>query len=138
MLLNFLVMHLMLGRLGGIRPARGPLFVGAAVGAVVIELLKQLMALLVGFVIDKPQYGALSAPIGIMFVLYLQSSALYLVASLTAALAEGGAGTCRRSRKRMARPRPPSGRRGTENGTLSPLRQADSWQPGDSPAIRAR
>ena len=62
-------------------------------GAVVIELLKQLMALLVGFVIDKPQYGALSAPIGIMFVLYLQSSALYLVASLTAALAEGGTDT---------------------------------------------
>jgi membrane protein len=93
MLLNFLVMHLMLGRLGGIRPARRPLLVGAAVGAVAIELLKQLMAVLVGFVVDKPQYGALSAPIGIMFVLYLQSSALYLVASLTAALAEGRAGT---------------------------------------------
>jgi len=91
MLLNFLIMHLMLGRLGGIRPARGPLLVGAAVGAVVIEVLKQLMALLVGFVIDKPQYGALAAPIGVLFVLYLQSSALYLVASLTAALAEGRA-----------------------------------------------
>jgi membrane protein len=93
MLLNFLVVHLMLGRLGGIRPARTPLLVGAAVGAVVIELLKQLMALLVGFVIDKPQYGALAAPIGIMFVLYLQSSALYLVAALTAALTEGPAST---------------------------------------------
>ena len=92
MLLNYLVMHLMLGRLGGIRPARSPLLVGAAVGAVAIELLKQLMGLLVGFVIDKPQYGALAAPIGIMFVLYLQSSALYLVASLTAALAEVRAG----------------------------------------------
>ena len=92
MLLNFLVMHLMLGRLGGIRPARSPLVVGAAVGAVVIELLKQVMALLVGFVVDKPQYGALAAPIGILFVLYLQSSALYLVASLTAALAEVRAG----------------------------------------------
>ena len=88
MVLNFLVVHLMLGRLGGIRPARTPLLVGAAVGAVVIEVLKQVMALLVGFVIDKPQYGALAAPIGIMFVLFLQSSALYLVASLTAALAE--------------------------------------------------
>jgi membrane protein len=88
MVLNFLVMHLMLGRLGGIRPARSPLLVGAAVGAVVIEVLKQVMALLVGFVIDKPQYGAVAAPIGIMFVLYLQSSALYVVASLTAALAE--------------------------------------------------
>ena len=102
MVLNFLVMHLMLGRLGGIRPARAPLLVGAAVGAVVIELLKQVMALLVGFVIDKPQYGALSAPIGIMFVLYLQSSALYLVASLTAALAEVQAGGPTRTRPTRA------------------------------------
>lgn len=86
--LNFLVMHLMLGRLGGIRPPRTARLSGAAVGAVVIEVLKQVMALLVTFVIDKPQYGALAAPIGIMFVLYLQSSALYAVASLTAALAE--------------------------------------------------
>ena len=91
LLLNFLVVHLMLGRLGGIRPARSPLFVGAAVGAVVIEVLKQVMALLVGFVIDKPQYGALAAPIGILFVLYLQAIALYAVASLTAALAEARA-----------------------------------------------
>jgi membrane protein len=89
MALNFLVMHLMLGRLGGIRPPRAPLLTGAAVGAVAIEVLKHLMALLVGFVIDRPQYGALAAPIGIMFVLYLQSSALYVAASLTAALAEG-------------------------------------------------
>ena len=88
MVLNFVVVHLMLGRLGGIRPARTPLLVGAAVGAVATEVLKQVMALLVGFVVDKPQYGALAAPIGIMFVLYLQSSALYLVASLTAALAD--------------------------------------------------
>ncbi|HET7821017.1 MAG TPA: YhjD/YihY/BrkB family envelope integrity protein [Ornithinibacter sp.] len=92
MVLNFLVVHLVLGRLGGIRPARTPLLVGAAVGAVVIEVLKQVMALLVGFVIAKPQYGALAAPIGILFVLFLQSSALYAVASLTAALAERGAG----------------------------------------------
>ena len=78
----------MLGRLGGIRPARRPRLVGAAVGAVVIEVLKQAMALLVGVAVDKPQYGALAAPIGIMFVLYLQSTALYGVASLTAGLAE--------------------------------------------------
>lgn len=88
MVLNFLVMYLMLGKLGGIRPPRAPLLAGAAVGAVAIEVLKQVMALLVGVVIDRPQYGALAAPIGIMFVLFLQSSALYAVASLTAALAE--------------------------------------------------
>jgi len=53
----------------------------------------------VGFVIDKPQYGALAAPIGIMFVLYLQSSALYGVASLTAALAERDADLTRSARR---------------------------------------
>jgi membrane protein len=86
--LNFLVVYLVLGRLGGIRPPRDPRLVGAIVGALVIEVLKQAMALLVNLVIAKPQYGALAAPIGIMFVLYLQSTALYGVASLTAALAE--------------------------------------------------
>jgi membrane protein len=91
LVLNFTVVYLMLSRLGGIRPPRLPRLTGAAVGAVVIEVLKQVMALLVGFVIDRPQYGALAAPIGIMFVLYLQSSALYVVASLTAALAEESA-----------------------------------------------
>ena len=50
------------------------------------------MALLLSFVSDKPKYGALAAPIGIMFVLYLQAIALYAVASLTAALAEIRAG----------------------------------------------
>ncbi len=86
--LNFLVVYLVLGRLGGIRPPRRPRLVGAAVGAFAIEVLKQVMALLVNLVVAKPQYGALAAPIGIMFVLYLQSIALYAVASLTAALAE--------------------------------------------------
>lgn len=86
--LNFLIVDLALGRLGGIRPARAPRLAGAAVGAVVIEVLKQVMAVLVGLVIAKPQYGALAVPIGILFVLYLQTSALYAVAALTAALAE--------------------------------------------------
>jgi membrane protein len=89
---NFLVMYLLLGRLGGIRPARVPRLVGAALGAVAIEVLKQVMALLLTFVIAKPQYGAAAAPIGIMFVLYLQSMALYAAASVTAALAEIGVG----------------------------------------------
>ena len=89
LLLNFIVVRVMLGQLGGIRPPRTPLLVGTAVGAVVIEVLKQAMALLVGFVVGKPQYAVLTAPIGILFVLYLQAMTLYAVASLTAAVAEG-------------------------------------------------
>ncbi|HYN65939.1 MAG TPA: YhjD/YihY/BrkB family envelope integrity protein [Ornithinibacter sp.] len=95
---NFLVMYLLLGRLGGIRPTRVPRLVGAALGTVAIEVLKQVMALLVTLVIAKPQYGALAAPIGIMFVLYLQSMALYAAASVTAALAELGVGDAESAR----------------------------------------
>ena len=47
-----------------------------------------LMSQLIAFTIAKPQYGALAAPIGILFVLYLQCLVLYLSASLTAGIAE--------------------------------------------------
>jgi uncharacterized BrkB/YihY/UPF0761 family membrane protein len=46
------------------------------------------MTLLVAFTVDKPQYGAFAAPIGVLFVLYLQSTALYAAAALTAGVAE--------------------------------------------------
>jgi membrane protein len=86
--INFLIVYLVVGHLGGIRPSRHARVIGAAAGAVVIEILKSLMTLLVGLTIDKPEYGALAAPIGIMFVLYLQCTALYAAASLTAGVAE--------------------------------------------------
>ena len=86
--INFLIVYLVVSNLGGIRPSKHSRVIGAAAGAVVIEVLKSLMALLVGLTIDKPQYGALAAPIGIMFVLYLQCTALYAAASLTAGVAE--------------------------------------------------
>ncbi len=85
---NFLIVYILLGILGGIRPPRGARLIGSAVGAVVIEVLKSLMALLIGFTIDKPQYGAFAAPIGIMFVLFLLCLALYGSASLTAGIAD--------------------------------------------------
>lgn len=91
--LNYTVVRLVLGHLGGIRPARTALLWGSAVGAVATEILKLGMAVLLGFVVAKPQYGALAAPIGIMFVLFLQSLALYGAAALTAAIAEGSPAT---------------------------------------------
>jgi len=89
LVLDFVVVRLLLAHLGGIHPGRVPLFWGAVVGAAATEALKLLMAALLGVVVAKPQYGALAAPIGIMFVLFLQSLALYGAASLTAAIAEG-------------------------------------------------
>jgi uncharacterized BrkB/YihY/UPF0761 family membrane protein len=85
---NLLVVYLLLGHLGGIRPSRRARLVGAGAGAVVIEVLKTGMTLLVAFTVDKPQYGAFAAPIGVLFVLYLQSTALYGAAALTAGVAE--------------------------------------------------
>jgi membrane protein len=86
--LDFLIVYILLGVLGGIRPPRRPRSIGAAVGAVAIEILKAFMAVLIGFSVDKPQYGALAAPIGMLFVLYLQTTALYWSAALTGGIAE--------------------------------------------------
>lgn len=85
---NGVIVYLLLANLGGIRPDRRALLVGAGVGAVVFELLKTLMTLLISFTIDRPQYGALAAPIGILFVLFLQSMTLYACAALTAGIAD--------------------------------------------------
>jgi uncharacterized BrkB/YihY/UPF0761 family membrane protein len=86
--LNFAIIYLLLGNLGGIRPPRRARVIGAAVGAVITELLKSAMTLLVGFTIDQPEYGALAAPIGILFVLFLLSMALYSSAALTAGVTD--------------------------------------------------
>ena len=85
---NYAITYILLANLGGIRPAKRAVVIGSLVGAVVFELLKLLMATLITFTIDKPQYGAMTAPIGILFVLYLQSLTLYALASLTAGIAD--------------------------------------------------
>ncbi len=87
---NGAIVYVVIGNFGGIRPERSARLIGSAVGAVVIEALKLVMALLVSFTIDKPQYGAFAAPIGVLFVLYLQSTALYGSAALAAGVAERG------------------------------------------------
>ena len=88
LVVNFFIVYLLLGNLGGIRPPRRARVIGSGVGAVVIEVLKVLMSLLISFTIDKPQYGAIAAPIGILFVLFLLTMALYASAALTAGIAD--------------------------------------------------
>jgi len=85
---NFLIVYLILGHLGGIRPPMRPRVIASGVGALAIEVLKTLMGVLITFTIDKPEYGAFAAPIGVLFVLYLQSMALYLAACLASGIAE--------------------------------------------------
>ncbi|MCB0915839.1 MAG: YihY/virulence factor BrkB family protein [Actinobacteria bacterium] len=85
---DFLIVYLILSHFGGVRPDRRSRVVGAIFGAIAIEVLKRAMTVILAFAIDKPQYGALTAPIGILLVLYLQSMALYVSAALAAGAAD--------------------------------------------------
>jgi len=85
---NFLIVFLLISYLGGIKPNLRARLIGAGIGAIAIELLKFAMALILRLSLDKPQYGALAAPIGILLVLYLQCTTLYGCAAITAGVAE--------------------------------------------------
>jgi membrane protein len=84
------IMWLLLTKLGGIRPARRAVAVGAIVGAVAIGLLKMVLSTVIAWSLDKPEYGAFALPVAILVVLWLQSMALYGAAALTAGRAELG------------------------------------------------
>jgi membrane protein len=86
--LDFLVVFILLGRLGGIRPPTRALVIGSLVGAVILQILRVVMGLVLNVSADKPQYGTLTLPIGILLVLYLNTLALFGVAALTAGIAE--------------------------------------------------
>ncbi len=85
--IDFLIVYLLLGHLGGIRPPAHARRIGALVGAVVIGSLKFLMAWIIGLSANKPEYGTLGVPIAILLVLYLQCMAVYGSAALTAGIA---------------------------------------------------
>ena len=85
--LNALVVWLILGHMGGIRPPRDARLAGTAVGAVGIEIHKYLLSFIIAWSVSKPQYGAFAAPIALLLVLYLESLTLYVAASLTAGMA---------------------------------------------------
>lgn len=89
--LSFTVIYLMFNHLGGIRPARRPVVVGALVGAVGVEVLKAFSSQIVSWSLGKPQYGAFAVPITILLMLYLLTLVTYGSATLTAALAEQSA-----------------------------------------------
>ncbi len=86
--IDFLIMYLLLGVLGGIRPERRARVVGAAVGAVTIFALKSFLFVIISWSIARPQYGAFAAPITVLFVLYLLTIALDASAAITAGIAD--------------------------------------------------
>lgn len=85
---DYLVVRLMLSRTGGIRPPSRALVIGSVTGAVVLQLLRVPMSLILELTVDKPQYGALTVPISLLLILYLNSTILYAAAALTAGVAD--------------------------------------------------
>ncbi|WP_457207712.1 YihY/virulence factor BrkB family protein [Nocardioides sp. P5_C9_2] len=86
--IDTLVMWILLGTLGGIRPDRGPRLISSAIGAVAIGLVKQLMQVIVAWSLDKPQYGAFALPLGVLFVLSLLTSVLYVCAAIAGGISD--------------------------------------------------
>jgi uncharacterized BrkB/YihY/UPF0761 family membrane protein len=88
LLIDFVIIYLLLGVLGGIRPERQARVVGAAVGAIVVGILKYFMGFIIAWSISKPAYGTFAMPITVLFVLYLLTLSLFGSASLTAGIAD--------------------------------------------------
>jgi membrane protein len=85
---DFFVLWLLLGIMGGIRPHRRPRLVASLVGAGAIWVVKQLLGWIVAWSLDKPQYGAFAAPLAVLFVLSLLATVLYVMAALTAGISD--------------------------------------------------
>ncbi len=86
--LDALLLYLVLGHLGGVRPNTKSILPGALVGALVFAVFKELMSVILEFSMDKPQYGSFAIPIGILFVFWLQFTTVYACAALTAGVAD--------------------------------------------------
>ncbi len=85
---DFLILWLLLGILGGIRPEPFPRKVAAGVGAVGMALVKTLLGAIMAWALDKPQYGVFAAPLAILLILQLFSLVLYLSACLAAGISD--------------------------------------------------
>jgi membrane protein len=90
--LNYLIVVLLLRNFGGIKPNRRALAIGAAAGALVLEVLKYAANLVIQNSLDNPAYGTFAIPIAVLLTLYLQTITLYGSASLTAAVARQSVG----------------------------------------------
>ncbi len=88
LIIDFAVVYLLLGVLGGIRPEHRARIAGATVGAIGISVLKSLLAVIISWSIAKPEYGAFAAPIAVLLILYLLTITLYASASITAGVAD--------------------------------------------------
>ena len=85
---DLLILWILIGHLGGIRPHPRPRLIGAAIGAVAVFFIKLLLDAIVNWAVDKPEYGAFAAPLAALFVMSLLSQVLYGTAALTAGISD--------------------------------------------------
>jgi len=90
-LLDLGISALMLARLGGVEPPRPAVLPGAVVTALVVTTFKVLAAGIIGWSVDRPQYGSFAVPVTLLFVLWFQAMGLYAGGCVTAARAMAAA-----------------------------------------------
>ena len=88
LVVDLLILWILLGRLGGIRPCRRPRLIAGLVGAVAVGVIKQLLEVIVAWCLDKPQYGVFAAPLAILFILSLLATVLYAAAALAGGISD--------------------------------------------------
>ena len=85
---DLLILWLLLGLLGGIRPERRPRLVASILGAVAAGVIKQLLEAIVAWCVAKPQYGVFAAPLAVLFVLSLLTTVLYAAAAVAGGISD--------------------------------------------------
>ncbi|HYO19265.1 MAG TPA: YhjD/YihY/BrkB family envelope integrity protein [Dermatophilaceae bacterium] len=108
-LVDVLILWILLGHLGGIRPHRRPRLVASLGGAVALGLVKALLEAIMSWALDKPQYGAFAAPIAVLFILQLLSLVLYASACVAAGISDADVPLEELEPRPGSAPEPPAG-----------------------------
>lgn len=87
-LIDVLILWILLGTLGGIKPDRRPRIIASVIGAAAIGVIKQMLGLIISWSLDKPQYGALALPLAILFVMSLFATVLYACAAIAGGISD--------------------------------------------------
>ena len=85
--INFFSIYLMFKFLGGIRPERYAMIYGAIFFATASFILRAGMVYILGWAVDRPQYGAFAVPVAMLLSYYLQWLVVFFAASISAAVA---------------------------------------------------
>ena len=85
--INFFSIYLMFKFLGGIRPERYAMIYGAIFFATASFILRAGMVYILGWAVERPQYGAFAVPVAMLLSYYLQWLVVFFAASISAAVA---------------------------------------------------